>query len=168
MTRGCSCPFPKSSSHCLVSGTLQQGPSNNRWTGNICTNWFGCSGIQGELPVLWGTCNTNSAIGSVIWARGDGGTAIPYLGFLEVNIWISGITNYNEDVLLLAIPTMTYSEMILVMVGSKIIDKALSLMTKGELAKVTTTWRQAHFEAVMSGSLQLSHMSSNKIGVERK
>ena len=35
-------------------------------------------------------------------------------------------------------------------------------MTKGDHAKVTTTWRQAHFGAVMSGSLQLTHTSSDK------
>ena len=52
--------------------------------------------------------------------------------------------------------------MVLVMVGSKIIDKVLSLMTTGELAKVTMTWQQAHFEAVMLGLLQLSHGSSDK------
>ena len=42
------------------------------------------------------------------------------------------------------------------MVGSKIIDREMGIITKGELAKVTATWRQAHFGAVMSGSLQLS------------
>ena len=66
------------------------------------------------------------------------------------------------DVLLLVIPTTTYSKMLLVIVGSKIIDKALSLMTVGELAVAPMTWRQAHFGAVMSGSLQLSHSSSGK------
>ena len=83
----------------------------------------------------------------------------------KVNLQILGIRNY-KDVLLLVIPTMTYSETVPVMVGSKIIDKALSLMTMGELAKATMTWRQAHFGAVMSGYLQLSHDSSdkNKIG----
>ena len=35
-------------------------------------------------------------------------------------------------------------------------------MTAGELAHVTVTWQQAHFGAVMSGSLQLSHSSSDK------
>ena len=87
---------------------------------------------------------------------------------MEVNLQILGITNYNKDVLLLIIPTMTYSEMVLVMVGSKIIDKVLSLMTKGELAKVTTMWRLAHFGDVMSRSLQLSHTTLNKIGVEEE
>ena len=52
------------------------------------------------------------------------------------------------------------------MVGSKIIDRALSLITKGELEKPTTTLRQAHFGAVMSGSLQLSCTNSSKTGVQ--
>ena len=63
-----------------------------------------------------------------------------YLGFVEVNLQILGIKRYNEDVLLLAIPTMTYSERVPVMVGSKIVNKALSCMTVGELAKATVTW----------------------------
>ena len=52
--------------------------------------------------------------------------------------------------------------MVLVMVGSKIIDKALSLMTVGGLAVATMTWRQAHFGTVMSGLLQLSRSGSGK------
>ena len=64
-------------------------------------------------------------------------------------------------------PTLRRS---LVMVGSKIIDKALSLMTMGELTKATMAWQQAHFGAVMSGLLHLSHVSSdkNRIGEEAK
>ena len=94
--------------------------------------------------------------------EGTGGTAIPYLRFVEVNLQIPGIRNYNEDVLLLVIPTMTYSRTVLVMVDTKIIDKTLSLMTAGELAKATMTWRQSHLGTVMLGSLQLSHSSSDK------
>ena len=35
-------------------------------------------------------------------------------------------------------------------------------MTTGDLAKATMTWRQAHFEAVMWGSLQLSCSGSGQ------
>ena len=87
-----------------------------------------------------------------------GGTrdsVIPYLGYVEVNLQIPGIRGYKEDVLLLVIPTTAYSEKVPVMVGSKIIDRAMGIVMKAELAKVTATWRQAHFSAVMSGSLQL-------------
>ena len=92
-------------------------------------------------------------LGRLLELEGTGGAAIPYLGFVEVNLQILGIRRYNEDVLLLAIPTTTYSERVLVMVGSKIIDKALGCITVGELAKATATWQQAHFGAVMSGLL---------------
>ena len=61
---------------------------------------------------------------------------------------------------------MTYSAKVLVMVGSKIIDQAMGVITKGELAKVTMTWRQAHFGAVMSRLMQLSH--TNGTGVEKE
>ena len=105
-------------------------------------------------------------LGWLLELEGTGCVVMPYLRFMEVNLQIPGIKSYNEDVLLLVIPTTTYSETVLVMVGSKIIDRALSLMTKGELAKVTMTWRQAHFGAVMCGSLQLTHTSSEKIGMK--
>ena len=81
---------------------------------------------------------------------------------MEVKLQILGIRGYNEDVLLLAIPTTAYTEGVLVMAGSKIIDRALSCMTAGEFAHMAVTWQQVHFGAVMSGSLQLSHSSSDK------
>ena len=105
-------------------------------------------------------------LGRLLELEGTGGAAIPYLRFVEVNLQILGIRRYNEDVLLLAIPTMVYAERVPVMVGSKIIDKALSCMTVEELAKATATWWQAHFGAVMSGLLQLSHSSSEKLAMQ--
>ena len=72
-------------------------------------------------------------LGWLLELEGTGGAAIPYLRFVEVNLQIPGIRRYNKDVLLLAIPTTAYDERVLVMVGSKIINKALSCMTVGEL-----------------------------------
>ena len=74
----------------------------------------------------------NPILGLVVGIRGHRGAAIPYLGFVEVNLQILGIRGYNEDVLLLAIPTTAYAEGVPVMVGSKIRDRALSCMTVGE------------------------------------
>ena len=102
-------------------------------------------------------------MGQLLELEGTGGAAIPYLRFVEVNLQILGIRGYNKDVLPLAIPTTAYAEGVLVMVGSKIIDRALSCMTAEELAHVTLTCQQAHFGAVMLGSLQLSHTNSDKI-----
>ena len=79
-------------------------------------------------------------LGQLLELEGTGGAAIPYLGFVEVNLQIPGIRRYNEDVLLLAIPTTAYTERVQVVVGSKIINRALSCMTAGKLAKVIATW----------------------------
>ena len=69
---------------------------------------------------------------------------------------------YNKDALLLVIPTMTYSKKVLV--GSKIIDRALGMITKGELVGETVTWKQAHFGAVMFRLLQLPYKGARGIG----
>ena len=94
--------------------------------------------------------------------EGTGGSAIPYLGYVEVNLQIPGIKGYNKDVLLLVILTTTYSEKVLVMVGFRIIDRAMGMITKRELAKATATWKQAHFGLVMSTSLQLPHKGATR------
>ena len=79
-------------------------------------------------------------LGQLLELEGTGGAAIPYLRFVEVNLQILGIQGYNKNVLLLAIPTMAYAEGVLVIMGSKIIDRALGCMTAGELACATVTW----------------------------
>ena len=78
--------------------------------------------------------------------EGTGGATIPYLGFVEVNLQVPGIQHYNEDVLLLIIPTTTYSQMDQVVIGSKIIDRVPSVIIKGELQKVTTMWDRLTFK----------------------
>ena len=70
-------------------------------------------------------------LGWLLELEGTGCAAIPYLKFVEVNLQILGIRGYNKDVLLLAIPNTAYTEGVLVVVGSKIIDRALSCMTGG-------------------------------------
>ena len=70
--------------------------------------------------------------------------------------------------MLLGILTMTYAEKVLVMMGSKIIDRAMGIIMKGELAMVTATWRQNHFSVVMSGSLQLALKCTRGDGNFRK
>ena len=67
--------------------------------------------------------------------KGTGGAAIPYLGFVEVNLQIPRVRRYNEDVLLLAIPTTAYSKRVPAVVGSKIIDKTLRLYDCGRAGK---------------------------------
>ena len=44
-----------------------------------------------------------NALGRLLELEGTRGSAIPYLGYVEVNLQIPGIKGYNEDVLLLII-----------------------------------------------------------------
>ena len=101
-------------------------------------------------------------LGRLLELAGIRGSSIPYLGYVEVKLQILGIKGYNEDVLLLVILTMTYSEKVPVMVRSKIIDWTMGMMTKGELIRAIVTWKQAHFSVVMSGSLQFPCSDSKK------
>ena len=78
-------------------------------------------------------------LGRLLELEGMEGSAIPYLRCVEVNLQILGIKNYNEDILLLVTPIMTYSEKIPVMVRSKIIDQAMRIITEGEPTKATMT-----------------------------
>ena len=149
-------PKPRSNTACLV-GHSNKAPvvvDGQEVTALIDS---GTQVLSISAQFCWRPCNLQiQPLGQLLELEGTGSAAIPYLGFVEVNLQIQGIRNYNEDVLLLVIPTTTYSKMVPVMVGTKIINNALSLMTMGELAKATMAWRQAHFGAVMSGSLQLS------------
>ena len=101
------------------------------------------------------------SLGQLLEVEGMGGVAIPYLRFVEVNLQILGLKSY-QDVLLLVIPTMTYSQDSSGPGGYKYNWQSPESHDYGELAKATMTWRQAHFGAVMFGSLQLSCSSSGK------
>ena len=125
-----------------------------------CINWFWAqvssvsSGFWEQMalkfhPLDW-----------LLELEGTVRSAILYLGYVEVNLQIPGIRDYNEDILLLVIPTTTYSRKVPVMLGSKIIDRVMGIIMRGELAKATVTWKQAHFGADMSRPLQLPHKST--------
>ena len=97
-------------------------------------------------------------LGQLLELEGTGGAAIPYLRFVEVNLQILGIRNYNEDVLLLVIPTMTYSDKVLVMVGSKIIVKAddYGITCKSDHDMATSSLWSSHVRATATIPCQLS------------
>ena len=69
--------------------------------------------------------------------------SIPFLGYVEVDLQIPGIGDYSEDIVLLVIPTMTYAEKVPVMVGFKIIDRPMGIITKGQPwpgDRLTSVW----------------------------
>ena len=100
--------------------------------------------------------------------EGTGRATIPYLEHVEVNVQIQGARGYNEDVMLLVTLTTTYVKKVPVMARSTIINRAMGIIMKGELAKATVTWRETHFSVVMSGSLLLTLKCTRGYGGLRK
>ena len=75
-------------------------------------------------------------------AAGIGGyrwSAIPYLSYVEVNLQLPGIRGYSGDVLLLARLTPICTKKVPVMEGSKVIDKAIKMIKKGEMDRAIVT-----------------------------
>ena len=72
--------------------------------------------------------------------EGLGRVAISYLGHVEVSLQIPGIRGYNKDIWKLVILTMAYAKKVLVVVGSKIINRVMKVIMNGELARATETW----------------------------
>ena len=96
------------------------------------------SGAQ-VSSVSSGFCNQMTlekhSLGRLLELEVNDRVVIPDLGYVEVNLQIPGIWGYN--VLMLVILTMTYAKRILVMVSSKIINMAMAMSRKGELARAT-------------------------------
>ena len=94
------------------------------------------------------------------------GSAIPYLGYVEVNLQIPGIKGYNEDILLLVIPTTTYSQEGPSLGQVENHRQGDGNDDKGELTRETVTWKQANFSAVMSGCFSCPAQTQREVGKE--
>ena len=79
---------------------------------------LGSSGVEHKCSVLLRAHPAHPAPGSVIEARGDGGCSHPIPWICGGKPPDSGDKKYNEDVLLLVIPTTTYSKTVPVVVGT--------------------------------------------------
>ena len=90
------------------------------------------------------------SLGRLLELEGTGGSAIPYLGYVEVNLQIQGTKGYNEESCCWSYQPQATPKRVPVMVGSKIIDQVMGMMTKGDLVRATVTWKQAQFVVVMS------------------
>ena len=131
MARDCPCPFLNSNPIAHLVGHSNKAPVivDGQGMTTLIDSGAQISSISSQF--CQDLALQIQPLGQLLELKGTGSSAILYLRFVEVNLQILGIKNYNEDVLLLVIPTMTYSETVPIMVGSKIIDRAMSIITKG-------------------------------------
>ena len=74
--------------------------------------------------------------------QGSGGADVPYLGYVQVRMWISGISSFDQDVLMLISHTTThYHRWVPIQVGSQIIDQVTNCITEKELQSLFQSWK---------------------------
>ena len=70
-----------------------------------------------------------------------GGGTVPYEGYVELRMQISGIAAFDLDVLMLVIPESEYAKHVPVTIGTLHIDESIGLITDEELQKAQKSWQ---------------------------
>ena len=78
-----------------------------------------------------------------------GGITMPYKQYIEANLTIPALPQYNEDVLFLVVANHKYGDRISVQIGTQVIGQLVATMTKKELQKARETWRQVHLSTIV-------------------
>ena len=82
-----------------------------------------------------------------------GGDEILYRGYVEINLKFSEIKSFNEDVLMLVIEGSSYKQRVLIQLWMLHIDRALELVNKDELHKLSASWCRHHLTTLLPGKL---------------
>ena len=88
----------------------------------------------------------------------DSGEAdVPYLGYLEVRMYIPGIHSFDQDVLMLVSHTTTcYHQRVPIHVGSHIIDQVTNCLSEEELQSLSQSWKLAYVSTILSKAALIS------------
>ena len=96
---------------------------------------------------------------SLLDIEGGGGIAIPYIGYVEVNLQIPEIKNYNEDALMMVMNDSRYGKKVPFAIGTIHIHTALKGMTKDEWDNMTLSWWSVALPACASKALGMEDFS---------
>ena len=116
----------------------QQGYSCGGGGGDDGTGRYWVPGLHYNRIVLFRIWVEISSTGGLLCLKGTGGIAIPYKGYIEANLIISGLAWYNEAVLFLVISDNKYGYRVPVQLGTLIIDH---LVVTSDYGRITADWR---------------------------
>ena len=89
--------------------------------------------------------------------EGSGGANVPYSGYVEVRMHISGINSFHRDVFMLMSSTTTcYHQRVPIQVGSHIIDQETNCISEDELQSLSQSWKAAYVSMIISKAAPLS------------
>ena len=94
---------------------------------------------------------------------GGGGIAITYIGYVEVNLQIPKIKNYNEDALLMVMNDSKYGHKVPFAIGTTHIHAALKVMTEEEWDNITFPWQSVALPACTSKASGMGDFSLNSM-----
>ena len=98
-----------------------------------------------------------------------GGADVPYLGYVEVRMCISGIHSFDQDVLMLISHTTThYHQRVAIQVGSHIIDQVTNCISEDELQSLSQSWKLAYVSTIISKSAPVTNLEFNLDQVKGK
>ena len=75
---------------------------------------------------------------------------IPYLGYVELRLWIPEIKAFDRDVPMLVVPDSSYCNSVAITLGTIHIDMLIKLATHEELRKLSHCWKRG---AVFTGAV---------------
>ena len=105
---------------------------------------------------------------SLLDIEGGGGIAIPYIGYVEVNLQIPEIRNYNEDALMMVMNDSRYGDKVPFAIGTIHIHTALKEMTKDEWDNMTLSWQSVALPACASKASGMEDFSLASVGGDVK
>ena len=101
--------------------------------------------------------------------EGSGRADVPYLGYVEVRMHISGIHSFDQDVLMLINHTTThYHQRVPIQVGSHIIDQVTNCISEDKLQSLSQSWKLAYISMIISKSALVSDPEFHLHQVEGK
>ena len=87
-------------------------------------------------------------LNTLIEAEVSGGGTIPYVGYVEARLRIPGITAMNKDSLFMVSNNSPYMNRVPIQWVHYILERPLTVTTKGELDKLSTAWKTANFPPI--------------------
>ena len=100
--------------------------------------------------------------------EGGGGIAIPYIGYVEVQLQIPEIKNYKENALMMVMNDSRYGDKVPFAIGTIHIHAALKKMTKEEWKNMTQSWQSVALPAYASKALGMEDFSLDNVGGDVK
>ena len=85
--------------------------------------------------------------------EGFGGVEIPYIGYTQIQLKVSGIQGYDRDILVFIQKDSRYSERVPVILGTLHIKDIVESATKEELGKLGEAWEMGSFVSARMAEL---------------